>query len=73
MLEIKQFIQQYRTADTPFDYCVSGVLPAKSQSADRAIVKSYATAGATWWIEFVYSGTGYLSRNTERIRYGPPR
>ena len=29
--------------------------------------------GVTWWIEFVYSNTGSVKRNTERISFGPPR
>ena len=71
--EIKRFIEQYRTDDAPFDYCISGVLRAKVLSEDRAIVAPYEEAGVTWWIEFVYSSTGSVKRNTERIRFGPPR
>jgi alkanesulfonate monooxygenase SsuD/methylene tetrahydromethanopterin reductase-like flavin-dependent oxidoreductase (luciferase family) len=71
--EIMDYIQQYRTTDTPFDFCVSGVLPAKKLSEDRAIVAPYEQAGVTWWIEFVYSGTGSVKKNTERIKFGPPR
>jgi alkanesulfonate monooxygenase SsuD/methylene tetrahydromethanopterin reductase-like flavin-dependent oxidoreductase (luciferase family) len=71
--EIMDFIQQCRTIDTPFDFCLSGVLPAKKLSEDRAIVAPYEQAGVTWWIEFVYSSTGSVKNNTERIRFGPPR
>ncbi|MGD8813387.1 MAG: LLM class flavin-dependent oxidoreductase [Anaerolineales bacterium] len=73
MVEIKHFIQQHRTTDTPFDYCVSGVLPTEGRNEHRALIQSYAEAGATWWIEFVYSATGSFAKNTEHIRCGPPR
>jgi alkanesulfonate monooxygenase SsuD/methylene tetrahydromethanopterin reductase-like flavin-dependent oxidoreductase (luciferase family) len=72
VLEMIEYIQQHRSADAPFDYCVSGVLPGKSPNDDRAIVKSYANVGASWWIEFIYSATGSLSKNKQRIRQGPP-
>lgn len=71
--EILRYIKKYRELDTPFDFCVSGVLPAKKLIEDRNIVEAYEKAGATWWIEFIYSGTGSVKKNTERIRFGPPR
>ena len=71
--EIIQYIEEHRLIESPFDFCVQGVLPAKKLSEDRAIVKEYEIAGATWWIEFVYSSTGSFKKNTERIRFGPPR
>jgi len=71
--EISAYIGKHRTSDGPFDICLSGMLPAKRLAEDRAIVQPYEEAGATWWIEFVYSGTGSLKKNIERIRFGPPR
>jgi len=73
MREIMDYVRRYRASDAPFDFCVSGVLPAKKPAEDRAIVESYAAAGVTWWLEFVYSDTGSVMENTERIRCGPPR
>lgn len=70
---IMRFIQQHRTIEAPFDFCMSGVLPAKNFREDKAFVAPYDEAGVTWWIEFVYSSTGSVKRNTERIRFGPPR
>jgi hypothetical protein len=51
---------------------MSGVLPAKKLSEDKAIVAPYNEAGATWWIEFVYSSTGSVKKNMECIGFGPP-
>lgn len=71
--EISTYIETYRRTNSPFDLCVSGVLPAKSPAMDLAIVEPYRNEGATWWIEFIYSGTGSLQKNIRRIRIGPPR
>jgi alkanesulfonate monooxygenase SsuD/methylene tetrahydromethanopterin reductase-like flavin-dependent oxidoreductase (luciferase family) len=71
--ELIAYIAKYRTTDDPFDLCLSGVLPATSPAEDRAIVERYLNAGVTWWIEFVYSGTGSPKQNLERIRLGPPK
>jgi hypothetical protein len=57
----------------PFDLCLCGVLPATSPTEDKAIVERYRNAGVTWWIEFLYSGTGSLKQNLKRIRLGPPK
>jgi alkanesulfonate monooxygenase SsuD/methylene tetrahydromethanopterin reductase-like flavin-dependent oxidoreductase (luciferase family) len=71
--EIRGYIHEHRQVDTSFDICLSGILPAKNLAGDREIVRPYEEAGVSWWIEFVYSGTGSLKKNTERIRFGPPR
>ena len=71
--EIVGYIKKHRTSTAHFDVCPSGILPAKSLRKDKAIVQSYEEVGATWWIEFVYSGTGSLKQNIDRIRFGPPR
>jgi hypothetical protein len=73
ILEIRDYIHKHRNTTTPFDICLSGILPAKNHLEDQSIVKPYQEAGVTWWIEFVYTGTGSLKANTTRIRFGPPR
>jgi len=71
--EISNYIHQYRTTDAPFDICLSGILPAKDHAEDKSIVSPYEEVGITWWIDFVYTGTGSLKANTARIHFGPPR
>ncbi len=73
ILAISDYIYQYRTTSTPFDICLSGVLPAKNPVEDRSILKPYQDVGVTWWIEFIYSGTGSIKKNKDRVRLGPPR
>jgi alkanesulfonate monooxygenase SsuD/methylene tetrahydromethanopterin reductase-like flavin-dependent oxidoreductase (luciferase family) len=71
--EIKRYIEEHRPINQPFDLCVSGVLPGKKPSEDQAVLEEYQKAGGTWWIEFVYSSTGSVKQNSDRIRLGPPR
>jgi len=70
--EIIDYVGEHRTSDSPFEVCISGILPAESIVKDKAIVQPYKEAGATWWIEFVYAATGSLEKNIQRIRFGPP-
>jgi alkanesulfonate monooxygenase SsuD/methylene tetrahydromethanopterin reductase-like flavin-dependent oxidoreductase (luciferase family) len=71
--QILDYIQRHRETDAPFDFCLNGILPANSLAEDRAIVAPYRKAGVTWWIEFVYSGTGSFKQNAKRIQFGPPK
>jgi alkanesulfonate monooxygenase SsuD/methylene tetrahydromethanopterin reductase-like flavin-dependent oxidoreductase (luciferase family) len=71
--DIKRYVEEHRPSDQHFDLCVSGVLPGKKPSEDKAILDKYQKAGGTWWIEFVYGSTGSVKENREHIRRGPPR
>lgn len=71
--EIKAIIQEYRETDTPFDIIKYGGTEGKDPNHDRALVTKYADAGATWWIDEVYSGRGTLNKIKKRIAAGPPR
>lgn len=44
----------------------------KDLSEEKAVAEPYKHAGVTWWIDFIYSGTGALKKNKERILAGPP-
>ncbi len=70
--EIVAFIANSRTADTPFDVCKYGLTEGKNLTEDRARVKEFSTAGATWWIEEIFSSRGTLKQIHKRIAAGPP-
>jgi hypothetical protein len=42
-------------------------------SGVTAVVKECASAGATWWVEYVMTGNSTLEQTRSRIREGPPR
>lgn len=70
--EIAAYIAQHRTADTPFDIIKYGLTEGKNLAQERAHVKEFSTAGATWWIEEIYAGRGSLTQVQQRIATGPP-
>jgi hypothetical protein len=70
--EITAYITSQRVKKTPFDICKFGETEGKDLSDERAVVKEYQAAGATWWIETIYSGRGTMKKIQERIALGPP-
>ena len=68
--EMKQLIDERRTRTTPFDIVVGGVTPGRSRKRAVKIVRPFAEAGATWWLESVMASMDALRA---RIKQGPPR
>ena len=68
--EMKLFIDERRTRTTPFDIVVGGVTPGRSRKKAVSIVRPFAEAGATWWLESVMTSMDALRA---RIKQGPPR
>ena len=82
--ELLAYIQKHRTSTTPFDAVHSGATPGDDLNKAAELVRTYADAGVTWWIEpvdpwrFGWSfevpwdpQATVLMR--ERVRQGPPR
>ena len=64
------YINEHRTSNAPFDVIMSGETPTDTHQG-AAIVRPFAEAGATWWVE---EGLGWsLEEFRERVRSGPPR
>jgi alkanesulfonate monooxygenase SsuD/methylene tetrahydromethanopterin reductase-like flavin-dependent oxidoreductase (luciferase family) len=74
--EMRAFIAANRTATTPFDIVMEGQTPGDDARAAAALVRPWAEAGATWWIEDRWTaprdGEG-LALVRARIAQGPPR
>lgn len=71
--EIAAYIEEHRTVDTPFDICKYGLTKGKNLAQDRALVQEYGAAGATWWIDEIFTSRGTLKQIQKRIAIGPPR
>jgi len=71
--EMAAYIAEHRTIDTPFDIIKYGVTEGKDLAKDRSLVQEYETAGATWWVEEIYSSRGTLKQIQKRIAAGPPQ
>jgi alkanesulfonate monooxygenase SsuD/methylene tetrahydromethanopterin reductase-like flavin-dependent oxidoreductase (luciferase family) len=73
---MKAFVEANRTEQTPFDIIVEGETPGDDPEKAAAIVRPWAEAGATWWIETrwqVPRDAEGLKAVQQRIQQGPPR
>ena len=68
---IKAFIEANRSETSPYDIVVEGETPGKDRSQAAEITQPYAEAGATWWIEAMWTASS-LESVLERIKQGPP-
>ena len=71
--EMKRFIAERRTATTPFDIVWEGETPGGTPDEAAAIVRPWAEAGATWWMESRWNFETPLAEVRTRIEQGPPR
>ncbi|QBD79582.1 LLM class flavin-dependent oxidoreductase [Ktedonosporobacter rubrisoli] len=72
--ERKAAILALRTSDRPLEFITEGETPADDPERAAAVVRPFAEAGATWWLESRWEWEG-VSRNEEmrqRVRSGPP-
>jgi hypothetical protein len=73
--ERKAALEVLRTSSLPLDIITEGETPHDNPARAAAIVRPYAEAGATWWLESMWEWEG-VTRNYDmrtRIRSGPPR
>lgn len=67
------FIDERRTATTPFDIVIEGETPGSEREQAASIVNEWKQAGATWWLESMW-GDGVTQDDVrKRIQQGPPR
>src|SRR2546429_8561620 len=71
--EMKAFIDGHRTLTTPFDIIWEGESPGDNPEQAADIVRPWAEAGATWWMEARWGQGVTLEDLRTRIRQGPPR
>jgi hypothetical protein len=77
--EMRGYVEANRPAENkgrPFDIVVEGVTPGDDQAAAAEIMRPWAEAGATWWIEALWNlgeGPDPVELIQTRIEQGPPR
>lgn len=72
----KAWLQNHRRAKTKFDIVVEGRTPGgiANRVQAREIVREWADAGATWWLEAMWATrTPTVAKIRERIQQGPPK
>lgn len=72
ILEMKKFIEANREQETTFDIIIEGQTPGDDPHKAASIVRPYKEAGATWWIEALWS-CHEPEEILARITGGPPR
>jgi len=70
---LRTFVDSRRTASTPFDIVLGGRPRHDDWDHDRALIRSLAEVGATWWVEYLPPGMGGLDVMQSAIRRGPLR
>ncbi len=71
--EIKEYAEENRTETTPFDIVWEGQTPGEHPGQAASIVRPYAEAGATWWIESPWTPPNEPDDLRVRIKQGPPQ
>jgi hypothetical protein len=69
---MQEYITVHREQDTPFDIVVEGETPGNDLQKACSIVNPYRDAGATWWIETLWTIQDE-GKVLTRIQQGPPR
>ncbi len=70
---MKVYIAEKRTQTTSFDIVWEGETPDDSSEQAREIVRPWAEAGATWWMESRWDTSVGVDEVRKRIMQGPPR
>jgi alkanesulfonate monooxygenase SsuD/methylene tetrahydromethanopterin reductase-like flavin-dependent oxidoreductase (luciferase family) len=70
--EIKQYVGENREEDGAFDTVWEGQTPGEDPVRAAAMVRPYAEAGATWWIESPWTPPNEPDDLRRRIEQGPP-
>jgi len=69
---MRSYADENRPAGAPFDIVVEGETPGEGEER-TAVVRPFAEAGATWWIESPWTPPNGPEDLLNRIRQGPPR
>ncbi len=69
---IRGYVEENRGTDGAFDIVWEGTTPGDDPEAAASVVRPYAEAGITWWIESMWSAPNEPEDLRARIRQGPP-
>jgi len=71
--QLKRFMDEHRTARTPFDIVTGGrVFDAVQDEQERAVLRAYAAAGTTWCLENIWPERE-IDAVRASIQQGPPQ
>jgi len=70
---MKEYAEENREAGGDFDIVWEGMTPGDEPERAAETVRPYAEAGATWWIESMWTPPNEPDDLRRRIQAGPPR
>ena len=70
--QIKKYAEENRQGEGPFDIIWEGQTPGEDPERAASMVRPYAEAGATWWIESPWTPPNEPEDLRVRINQGPP-
>jgi alkanesulfonate monooxygenase SsuD/methylene tetrahydromethanopterin reductase-like flavin-dependent oxidoreductase (luciferase family) len=73
---IKQYVEANRSETSQFDIVMEGETPGDDRERAATVVRRWAEAGVTWWLENVWATPreqGGLEGMRKRILQGPPQ
>ena len=70
--EVKAFVEERRGGTEPFEIVWEGETPGDDPEA-AGVVRPFAEAGVTWWMEAMWAPPNEPGDLRARIRRGPPR
>jgi hypothetical protein len=73
---IWRWAEEHRTVTTPFDIVMEGETPGDDSERAAAMMRPWAEAGVTWWLESMWNeprNEAGLKAVHRRILHGPPR
>jgi len=73
--DMKTYIDSQRSPNTPFDIVLEGETPGDNAEQAASIIRPYAEAGVTWWLESIWrtpETQGGVEGMRQRIKQGPP-
>jgi alkanesulfonate monooxygenase SsuD/methylene tetrahydromethanopterin reductase-like flavin-dependent oxidoreductase (luciferase family) len=71
--EMKDYVEENRGAGTAFDIVWEGQTPGDDPGRAASMVRPFAEAGATWWIESSWLPPNESEDLRRRMEAGPPR
>ncbi len=70
---MRAYVAEQRTPSTPFDIVWEGETPGDDIRQAVELVRPWAEAGATWWLESRWGNPTRVDEARARIKQGPPR
>jgi alkanesulfonate monooxygenase SsuD/methylene tetrahydromethanopterin reductase-like flavin-dependent oxidoreductase (luciferase family) len=70
---IRAYVSEHKGEDAPYDIIMEGETPGDDPQKAADTVGPMVEAGATWWLEAMWTDPNWQQNILTRVRQGPPR